>query len=41
MDQFGLARAVDRLGQRFVVAVAFAADRRLEAGLGQPRIQRA
>ena len=35
MDQFGFVEAVDRLGQRVVVAVAFAADRRLDAGLSE------
>jgi hypothetical protein len=35
MNQFGLVQAVDRLGQRVVVAVAAAAHRRLDAGLGQ------
>jgi hypothetical protein len=36
MDQFGLVQAVDGLGQRVVVAVALAAHRGLDAGLGQP-----
>jgi hypothetical protein len=36
MDQLGLVQPVDRLGQRVVVAVALAAHRRLDAGLGQP-----
>lgn len=36
MNQFRLVQAVDRFGQRIVVAVAPAADRRLDAGLGQP-----
>lgn len=36
MNQFRLVQAVDRLGQRIVVAVAPAADRRLDAGLSQP-----
>ena len=35
MDQFGLVEPVDRLGQRVVVAVAFAADRWLDACLGK------
>ena len=35
MDRFGLVEAVDRLGQGIVAAVADAADRRLDAGLGE------
>ena len=35
MDHLGLVEAVDGLGERVVVAVADAADRRLDAGLGQ------
>ena len=35
MDHLGLVEAVDRLGQGVVVAVADAADRGLDAGLGQ------
>ncbi len=35
MDQLGLVEAVDGLGERVVIAVADAADRRLDAGLGQ------
>ena len=35
VDQLGLVQPVDRLGQRVVVAVALAAHRRLDAGLGQ------
>ncbi len=36
MDQLGLVQPVDRLGQRVVVAVALAADRRFDARFGQP-----
>ena len=36
IDQFGFVEPTDGLGQRVVVAVALAADRRLDAGLGQP-----
>ena len=36
VDDFGLLEPVDCLGQRVVVAVALAADRGLDAGLGQP-----
>ena len=36
MDQLSLVQPVDRLGQGIVVAVALAADRRLDAGLGKP-----
>ena len=36
MDHFGLVKAVDRLGQSIVVAVADAADRGLDPGLGKP-----
>ncbi len=36
VDQFGFVQAVDRLGQCVVVAVATAADRGLDADLGQP-----
>jgi len=32
MDQFGLAEAVDGVGQGLVVAVAHVANRRLDAG---------
>ena len=35
MDHLGLVEPVDRLGERVVVAVADAADRGLDAGLGQ------
>ena len=35
MDHLGLVEPVDRLGERVVVAVADAADRRHQAGLGQ------
>jgi hypothetical protein len=35
MDDFGLVEAVDRFGEGVVVAVADAADRGLDAGLGQ------
>ena len=35
MDDLGLVEAVDRLGESVVVAVADAADRWLDAGLGQ------
>ena len=35
-DQLGLVQAVDRLGQRVVVAVASGADRADRAGLGEP-----
>ena len=35
MDQFGLVQAVDGFSESIVVAVAFAADRRLDADLGQ------
>ena len=35
MDHLGLVETVDRLGESIVVAVADAADRRLDAGLGQ------
>ena len=35
MDHLGFVEAVDRLGERVVVAVADAADRRHETGLGQ------
>ena len=35
MDDLGLVEAVDRFGEGVVVAVADAADRRLDAGLGQ------
>ena len=37
MDDFGLVESVDCLGQRVVVVVALAADRGLDAGLGQSR----
>ena len=36
MDDLGLEQAVDRLGERVVVAVADAADGGLDASLGQP-----
>ena len=35
MDHLGLVQAIDRLGQRVVVAVALAANRRFDAGLCQ------
>ena len=35
MNDLGLVEPVDRLGERVVVAVADAADRRFDAGLGQ------
>ena len=35
MDDLGLVETVDRFGQGVVVAVADAADRRLDPGLGQ------
>jgi hypothetical protein len=35
MDQFGFVEPIDRFGERVVVAVADAADRRHETGLGQ------
>jgi hypothetical protein len=34
MDQFGLVETVDGLGQRVVITVALAADRRLDTCLG-------
>ena len=34
-DHFGLVEPVDRLGERIVVRVADAADRGLDAGLGE------
>jgi hypothetical protein len=36
MDDLGLVDAVDGLGQSVVIAVPAAADRGLDAGLGQP-----
>ena len=36
MDQLGLVQPVDGLGQGAVIAVALAADRGLDAGLGEP-----
>lgn len=36
MDDFGLAEPVDCLGQGIVVGVTHAANRGLDAGLGQP-----
>ncbi len=36
MNQFRLVQAVDRFSQRIIVAVAPAADRRLDASLSQP-----
>jgi len=36
MDDFGLEQTDDRFGKGVVVAVADAADRRLDAGIGQP-----
>ena len=36
VDHFGLEQADDGLGERVVVGVADAADRGLDAGLGQP-----
>lgn len=35
MDEFGLAKTVDRFGQSVVLAVANAADRRRDPGLGK------
>ena len=35
MDDLGFVEAVDRLGQSIVVAVAYAAHRRFDAGFGQ------
>ena len=35
MDDLGFVKTVDRLGESIVVAVANAADRRLDAGLGE------
>ena len=35
MDDLGLVETVDGLGERVVVAIADAADRRLDTGLGQ------
>src|SRR3712207_5821185 len=35
-DHLGLVEAVDRLGQGIVVGIADAADRRLDAGFGEP-----
>ena len=35
VDRLGLVEAVDRFGQRVVVAVADAADRRIDPGFGQ------
>ncbi len=36
MNQFRLVQAVDRFSRRIIVAVAPAADRRLNAGISQP-----
>ena len=36
MDQLDLVEATDRLGQAVVVGIADTADRRLDAGFGQP-----
>ena len=36
MDHLSFVEAVDRLGQSVVIAVADAADRRLDPGLGKP-----
>ncbi len=36
MDHLGLEQAVDRLGEGIVIGVAHAADRGLDAGLGEP-----
>lgn len=36
MDQFSLEQAVDGFVRGIVVAVAHPAERRLDAGLGQP-----
>src|ERR1051325_6418801 len=36
MDHLGFVKAIDGLGERFVVAVADAADRGLNACLGKP-----
>jgi len=36
MDDFRLEQADDRFGKGVVAAVADAADRRLDAGIGQP-----
>jgi hypothetical protein len=35
VDQLGFVEAVDRFGERVVIAIADAADRRLNAGFGQ------
>ena len=35
MDELGLVKAIDRLGQSVVVAVADAADRGFDPGLGE------
>ena len=35
MDELSFVETVDRLGEGIVIAVADAADRRLDAGLGQ------
>ncbi len=35
-DQLGLEQAVDRLGERVVVAAADGTDRRMQTGLGEP-----
>jgi hypothetical protein len=35
VDHFGLVEAVDRFGQRVIVAIALATDRRLDTGLRQ------
>ena len=35
MDQFGFVQTVDGFGQSVIVAVAFAADGRLDPSLGQ------
>ncbi|ETN81735.1 hypothetical protein NECAME_17829 [Necator americanus] len=36
MNQLDLAQSIDRLGQRVFIGVSPAADRRLDARLGQP-----
>jgi hypothetical protein len=36
VDHFGFVEPVDRFSERVVVAVADAADRRHQAGLGKP-----
>ena len=36
MNDLGLVKAIDRLGQGVVIAVADAADRRFDASFGKP-----